>query len=900
MKRSLPSTIAIAITMLTMGQPLRAQVQRAACCLVTAIGSPAGVVTAKENATGRTFEFQVPNPKLMPQIHVGTPVYANFSTMQVSLNGIADCCKIISIIPPPAAVAPAPAARPAPGGPATPNPLPPPASAPGAKPASVAPAAAAPPAPQRVSPPYVATPAAKPAPGAPSASAPGAPVTAPKIAPAAAPAATPMGAGAVQNKLAPNCTVTAININTGVVTAKENTTSKVFQFKLNDATQLNLLQVGAGVYANFGAGVVSMDGLSPNGTILSTPAAPAPPPPPAPARDTAPPPPPPSHPSGDSGQGGKAGQQKPQVQPSPSNTNTDPRTNFGIAADNSSQTVPEGSTEGAIRGVAAAPGQPSDARQPATLRVPAQPLPLPCCEVTAMDSHTSIGTAKENANGHTFEFQVTKPEMLRQIQSGTRIYTIGFKSKEVSLDDITPFGIVLGTKSTPPFNPIHPEMGAGAPTVLPGTLRDEKTKEPTPTTQPSSSSSSTGSSGVSSSSNAATVGGARPGMFIDAAKPTVTLPPRVSSLDCLPISVLEGSTKGAIRSVTANSFVSGASMSCRVSLDRPAPGGGLDAQGARTPGTAAAPPTKIQITTSNSAVASVPEGTVSILPGATTADFQVSTTAYPGPVDVTISASKEGSSPKSTNVTLTPAAIRTFGCENVPMGKMPSGDAGRSTCENVGGDRPSIAMNFSGPTPSGFVSLSSSSKAVSFCTPDFQNCSSSLAVPVQAGAKWEAWQLWTTPVAVPTTATLSALDPLSKLVKTVQLKINPPAPIGLEFCVLCNYHDSAYGYQAVTTISNVPVGGQQVRTVVHLNGGEPMTPITWDVKYSASDAAGNSLPGAVTGPSQYMVGTSGHQYCVYDFGPTCFTMTVQPCEVNAPCKVSVTVGSAVGTLYVNP
>jgi hypothetical protein len=79
MKRSLASTFAIAIAMLTMGQPLQAgkpqvgrataaQPQRVACCVVTAIGSPAGVVTAKENATGRTFEFQVTSPKLSARV----------------------------------------------------------------------------------------------------------------------------------------------------------------------------------------------------------------------------------------------------------------------------------------------------------------------------------------------------------------------------------------------------------------------------------------------------------------------------------------------------------------------------------------------------------------------------------------------------------------------------------------------------------------------------------------------------------------------------------------------------------------------------------------------------------------------------------------------------------------
>ena len=113
--------------------------------------------------------------------------------------------------------------------------------------------------------PTVATPAAQPAGSA-------------QTLAAATPAAAPVAVGAIQNKLAPAtpcCNITAMDTNTGVVTATENATNKVFQFKLNDPTQLKSLNVGKGVYANFAANVVSMDGLSPNGIILSTPAAPA-------------------------------------------------------------------------------------------------------------------------------------------------------------------------------------------------------------------------------------------------------------------------------------------------------------------------------------------------------------------------------------------------------------------------------------------------------------------------------------------------------------------------------------------------------------------------------------------------------------------------------------------------
>jgi hypothetical protein len=82
-----------------------------------------------------------------------------------------------------------------------------------------------------------------------------------------------MAAGEIRNKIAPaapSCTISAIDTNTGVVTATENATAKTFDFRLNDATQLKSLNVGQGVYANFAANVVSLNGLSPDGTILGT------------------------------------------------------------------------------------------------------------------------------------------------------------------------------------------------------------------------------------------------------------------------------------------------------------------------------------------------------------------------------------------------------------------------------------------------------------------------------------------------------------------------------------------------------------------------------------------------------------------------------------------------------
>lgn len=75
------------------------------CCPIVSIGT-SGVVTARETATGRTFEFQVANRRLLSTLKVGQPVYADFTAMRVSVqpDGASPCCGILSVSP--AATAP--------------------------------------------------------------------------------------------------------------------------------------------------------------------------------------------------------------------------------------------------------------------------------------------------------------------------------------------------------------------------------------------------------------------------------------------------------------------------------------------------------------------------------------------------------------------------------------------------------------------------------------------------------------------------------------------------------------------------------------------------------------------------------------------------------------------------
>jgi hypothetical protein len=67
----------------------------APCCTITTINPSAGVVTAKVNATGKTFQFKA-TQQLLHTLKVGQGVYANFKTQQVSVDGRTPSGTIIS------------------------------------------------------------------------------------------------------------------------------------------------------------------------------------------------------------------------------------------------------------------------------------------------------------------------------------------------------------------------------------------------------------------------------------------------------------------------------------------------------------------------------------------------------------------------------------------------------------------------------------------------------------------------------------------------------------------------------------------------------------------------------------------------------------------------------------
>jgi len=268
------------------------------CCAITAINSNSGIVTATESSTGKVFQFKVADSALLNTLKVAQSVYANFSAGQVSVVAGQPCCTIVST-----------------------------------------PAAAA----------------------------------------AASTAASPIGNNPVPT--GPNSTITAIVPYTGVVTATEKTTGRTFQFKVGDSTLLNTLSVGKGVYANFDAGQVSMDGREPSGKITVKPAAPS---------------------------GGN------------SSTGTKPSS---VATGNSSS-----------------PAAPAAASLTANSGAPAGPNST----ITAMDTTTGVVTAKENTTGQVFQFKLDNAAQLSTLKGGKTVYA-NFDAGQVSLDGLGSSGQITAT-----------------------------------------------------------------------------------------------------------------------------------------------------------------------------------------------------------------------------------------------------------------------------------------------------------------------------------------------------------------------------------------------------------------------------------------------------------------------
>src|SRR5581483_6760914 len=80
--------------------------------------------------------------------------------------------------------------------------------------------------------------------------------------------------GSAVTPATPCCDITAVNVRTGVATAKVNATGQIFQFKA-PANVLSSLHVGQGIYANMQTSQVSVDNANPCCEIVSSAISPA-------------------------------------------------------------------------------------------------------------------------------------------------------------------------------------------------------------------------------------------------------------------------------------------------------------------------------------------------------------------------------------------------------------------------------------------------------------------------------------------------------------------------------------------------------------------------------------------------------------------------------------------------
>lgn len=198
------------------------------CCSVTAIDLRSGAVSAKENATGRSFQFRVADGKVLGSLRVGQGVYANFKTSQVSLDGRSACCAIVT-------GAAGSGERKSEANVAKPT---------------VASKGGGQPQPTAINPTEGTTEGAIRGSTA---------LKTPTI-------SAPLSAGQAC------CATTALDAASGTVSARATATGQVFAFAVSDRQLFDSLKAGQPVYANFKTGQVSLDGRTACCSIVKTPA----------------------------------------------------------------------------------------------------------------------------------------------------------------------------------------------------------------------------------------------------------------------------------------------------------------------------------------------------------------------------------------------------------------------------------------------------------------------------------------------------------------------------------------------------------------------------------------------------------------------------------------------------
>lgn|SRR5450759_696176 len=71
------------------------------CCSITAIDMKTGIVTAKNTATGETFEFKLGNAAQIRNIKIGDQVSTDFQTREVTVHSFQPVDGILKKVPMP-------------------------------------------------------------------------------------------------------------------------------------------------------------------------------------------------------------------------------------------------------------------------------------------------------------------------------------------------------------------------------------------------------------------------------------------------------------------------------------------------------------------------------------------------------------------------------------------------------------------------------------------------------------------------------------------------------------------------------------------------------------------------------------------------------------------------------
>jgi hypothetical protein len=335
----------------------------------------------------------------------------------------------------------------------------------------------------------------------------------------------------------------------------------------------------------------------------------------------------------------------------------------------------------------------------------------------------------------------------------------------------------------------------------------------------------------------------------DATANFTVIPPALALLDCEPKSVPGGTH-----------------ATCKAWMD------GLVAARA-TP--------QIALSTSNAQVFSPAQPSVTVPAGSRSVTFDVNAAVLPQPAAATITAAYAGVT-KSSNLSVTPAAISRFGCV-VAYGSTENAN-GSAQCSVVGGDwnangdirlHTGFAVHLTAPAPpSGYkVPLTSTLGAPPNANgedpPSLGDIPKTLEVP--AGKDHAFYRLYTSPVGSTYIIKVSAKDPITDNLYETYLTVSPPRILHV---------------QLESPISGVPLGGKEFRVRVEFQHAPPKHGIAYDVTYSGATD--------IQGPARVLINPP------LDDKSTYFTVNIFPCALNPPCHVSVTLGGVTGTTTVNP